>query len=160
MQAVLSKVNTIPGVVGSMLCDAQGRLLAHAFPATFDDQVLGEAAAALADGSVGLESVTGTMALIDLRYEGARILARPVAGALLLLLCTPAVNVQLATMSVSVASRRSEQLVSAREAGPSPRSPAVGARAAAAPVAEDHPAAPTARRPEPPTPKKTDTPAP
>ena len=32
MQALLRQLNAVPGVVGTMVCDQDGRVLAHAFP--------------------------------------------------------------------------------------------------------------------------------
>ena len=153
MESVLENVNAVPGVVGCMLCDPQGRLVAQAFPAPFEDAVLQEAAAALADGSLGLETVTGPMGLVDLRYESARILAKPLAGALLLLLCTRSVNLQLVSMSVSVAGRRFEQLMARAEAQAPTASQAASQRPGGR-VPDEQIAEPAAQRSDRPAPEK------
>ena len=138
METLLAKLNAVPGVVGSMICDPEGRVLGQSFPPAFDVARLGEAAAVLADGAVGLESVTGPIGLVDLRYGNARIVARPMPEGLLLLLCSRAVNLQLLLIEASVAGKRLEKLVAAPEerAAPAPEP------AAAADPAVDAPADP------------------
>ena len=109
MQTLLESLNSVPGVVGGMVCAPEGRVLARAFPGPFDDASLRDAAAVLADGCVGLDTVTGSLGLVDLRYAGARIVVKPMTGGLLLLLCGKAVNLQLLLISVAVASRKIEK---------------------------------------------------
>jgi predicted regulator of Ras-like GTPase activity (Roadblock/LC7/MglB family) len=123
MQAVLGGLNAVPGVAGSMVCDVEGRVQAQAFPESFDPGALQQAASVLADGSVGLETVTGPIGVIDLRYGEARVIAKPTTGGMLLLLCTKALNLQMLMMSVSVASRKLEKLAA--------EAPAVAALASA-----------------------------
>ncbi len=116
MQSLLSQLNSVPGVVGSMVCDTNGRLLAQAFPPVFDPSMLRGAAAVLADSTVGLETVTGKVGMVDLRYGDARIVVKPMTGAHLLLLCTLRMNLQVLNISTSVAVPKLEQLVAARPA--------------------------------------------
>lgn len=115
METVLNSLNTVPGVVGSMVCDAEGRVLARAFPAPFEASALQEAASALVDGTVGLEAATGSIGLVDLRFGDARLVAKPMARGLVALVCAKTVNLQLLVMSVSVASKKLEKLVAAQE---------------------------------------------
>lgn len=142
METLLANLNAVPGVVGSMICDAEGRVLGQAFPPAFDVARLGEAAAVLADGSVGLETVTGPIGLIDLRYGNARVVARPMPDGLLLLLCSKAVNLQLLMIEVSVTAKKLERMVAApgERAAPAPEiAPAEPDAAGADPVAEAPP---------------------
>lgn len=111
MQALLESLNSVPGVLGGMVCASEGHVLARAFPATFDDASLGEAAAVLADGCVGLDTVTGPVGLVDLRYAEARIVARPMARGLLLLLCDKTVNLQLLLISIAATSKKIEKML-------------------------------------------------
>lgn len=111
MQALLESLNSVPGVMGGMVCAPEGHVLARAFPATFDDATLGEAASVLADGCVGLSTVTGPLGVVDLRYADARIIARPMADGLLLLLCTKSVNLQLLLISIAATSKKIEKLL-------------------------------------------------
>jgi predicted regulator of Ras-like GTPase activity (Roadblock/LC7/MglB family) len=113
MQAVLTQINSVPGIVGSMLCDEDGKLAAHIFPPLFDSSLMSEAAAALADSALGLQSATGTVELIDLRYNDARIVVKTMPQSFLILLCTKAVNMQLLTISLNVAIKKLEKLFAA-----------------------------------------------
>lgn len=114
MLSVLNQLNAVPGVVGSMVCDADGALVSNAFPPLFDDTALASAARVLADGATGLETVTGKVGMVDLRYGDARIVVRPMAGAHLVLLCAAQTNLQLLNISTSVALTKLEKLVAAR----------------------------------------------
>jgi predicted regulator of Ras-like GTPase activity (Roadblock/LC7/MglB family) len=149
MQTLLGQLNTVPGVVGSMLCDSEGRVLAQAFPPFFDEAILLQAAEVLADAPTGLESVTGKMLSIELRFAESRVVLKPMAGAHLVLLCTAQANPQLLTISTSVAVPKLEKLVAAHLAeGPAPPPapvqtpapvPAPAQALAAPPPAEDAP---------------------
>lgn len=121
----LVRLNAVPGVIGSMACDARGQVLAQAFPPTFDTAVLEDAAAALVERGAGLETAVGLLRTIDLRYANARVVVRVVDGLRLLFLCTPAVNVQTLLMSASGAARSLERLVAG--SGPAPATPAAPA---------------------------------
>lgn len=131
MQALLANLNSVPGVVGSMVCSAEGRVLAQVFPAPFQAETLHQAAAALSDSYVGLETVTGPVSLLDLRYGDARIVVKPTGGGLLVLLCAKSVNLQLLVISASVAGKRLEKVAAApevrAEAVPEPPEAAAGA---------------------------------
>ena len=111
MQPLLESLSTMPGVVGSLVCAQDGRLLAHAFPAVFDEAALREAATVLADGATGLETVTGPISIVDLRYAQARMIVRPMTGGHLLLLCAPSVNVPALVISLTVATKKIEKLM-------------------------------------------------
>jgi len=111
MQALIESLRSAPGVVGGLVCTPEGRVVAHAFPPTFDEASLQEAASVLADGCVGLDAVTGSLGLVDLRYAQARLVARPIAHGLLLLVCDKTVNLQLLLISIAATSRKIEKLL-------------------------------------------------
>jgi len=126
MQMLLSQLNAVPGVIGSMVCGADGLLLAHAFPPVFDGSALAETARYAAESTAGLETVTGPVRMLELRHANARIVVRPVLGANLLFLCSPSMNIHPLAISVSVAASKVEKLVAAR-ATPGSQAPARGA---------------------------------
>lgn len=140
MNTVLKQLNAVPGVVGSLVCGADGQLVANAFPPLFDETVLGDAARVLADGAVGLESVTGKVKTVDLRFAEARVVMRPMAGGHLVLLCAAQTNLQLLSISAGVAVPKLEKLVAqlpppapARKEKAKAEKPAKNAKAAAPP---------------------------
>jgi predicted regulator of Ras-like GTPase activity (Roadblock/LC7/MglB family) len=146
MQTLLGQLNTVPGVVGSMLCDSEGRVLAQAFPPYFDEAILLQAAEVLADAPTGLESVTGKMLSIELRFAESRVVLKPLAGAHLVLLCTAQANPQLLNISTSVAVPKLEKLVAAHFAEGSAPAPQPSPTQIPPPAPEPTPA-PTAPSP-------------
>lgn len=120
MQSILSQLITVPGVVGGMIYDEAGTLLSKTFPPLFDDSLLEKAARVLVDGAAGLETVTGKVGMLDMRFADARIVVRPMAGAHLVLLCAAQTNLQLLNISTSVALPKIEKLVASIQAAPPP----------------------------------------
>ncbi|GEJ56515.1 roadblock/LC7 domain-containing protein [Anaeromyxobacter diazotrophicus] len=144
MQTVLSQLNSVPGVVGSLVCDPDGQLTAHVFPPLFDVAALQDAARALADGAVGLEVTSDTAELLDVRFKEARLLAKPFGGSMLAVLCTKTTNVQFLTLSLGAAVAKLDKLRQATPAAPAPAPAAAPAPVASAPAPEA--AAPGAKR--------------
>lgn len=124
MQTVIEHLNAVPGVVGTLVCGADGQLLASAFPPVFDEGALSDVAKTVADATAGLGTVAGKVRMLDLRHAGARIVARPVNGATLLFLCAPSMNLQPLDISASVAIPKIERLVAQRSGGGAPGAPA------------------------------------
>ena len=110
METELAQLNeAVPGVIGSMAVDAEGRLVAHSFPAGTDVSRLQAAATLLVDRSAGLESAIGAVRTMDLRFASSRIVVKSASGARLLLLCAPTVNLSLLSMSAAGPLRRLAQ---------------------------------------------------
>ncbi len=158
MQPLLEGLNQVPGVVGSLVCAQDGRVLAHAFPPVFDASSLQDAATVLADGAAGLETVTGPIDVVDLRYPQARVIVKPMTSGHVLLLCSSAVNVQTLLITLSVAVKKLEKLAVAPAEEPAPIAAAPAEAAAwaeaAPPAPEDPPSPEAAPEPEPARPSK------
>lgn len=118
MSQTLRQLNAVPGVLGSLVCDGRGNLVAHEFPPQFDETRLRAAAAAVTDRASGLAAAVGSVGTVDLRFATARVVLRPVAEGKVLFLCTPTVNLQTLLLSASGALRRLEELLGATAAGP------------------------------------------
>jgi len=103
MQTVLSQLNSLPGVVGSMVCTSEGKVLAQAFPAIFEPAAVQDAARVLVDGAQALGLDGQPDDLLDLRFRDVRLLARPFSGSMLAVLCSRATNVQLLALSLTAA---------------------------------------------------------
>jgi predicted regulator of Ras-like GTPase activity (Roadblock/LC7/MglB family) len=111
MQTVLTQLNGVPGVVGTLVCDGDGRLLAQTFPPLFDGALLQQAATVVSDGAIGLETTSGAVGLLDFRYGEARLVVKPLERARLLVLCAKDINLQLLLISASVAAKKLAPLV-------------------------------------------------
>lgn len=118
---VLRQLNAVPGVVGSLVSDAKGILVAHAFPPEFTEVRLRAAAQAIADRASGLEAAVGIVGTVDLRFSTARVVIRPIADGKILFLCAPSTNIQALLLSTAGALRRLEELLGAGEPTPHPR---------------------------------------
>lgn len=127
METLLRQLNSVPGVVGSMVCSPEGRLLAHAFPTSVDPGTLERAAAAVTERTAALQTALGPIETLDLRYTSSRIVVKVMDGARVLFLCAPTINLQLLAMSAAGVLRQMDRL--------EPRSVAEPPRAAAAPGA-------------------------
>lgn len=110
MQAIMQGLITVPGVMGGMLSDEQGNVLAHSFPPFFDQGTLKETAGLLLDNTVGLQEATGGVKLFDMRFELGRIIIKTLPRSFLVILCQPSVNVQLLLISLNVAIKKLEKL--------------------------------------------------
>ncbi len=110
MQAIMLGLNSVPGVMGSMLSDTRGSVLAHSFPSFFDQNSLKEVAAQINDNSIGLQEATGEVRLFDIRAELGRILIKSLSRLFVTVLCEPTVNVQLLTISLNVAVKKLEKI--------------------------------------------------
>ncbi|MBK5274511.1 MAG: roadblock/LC7 domain-containing protein [Desulfuromonadales bacterium] len=110
MQTIMLGLTTVPGVMGGMLSDERGNVLAHSFPPLFDQVTLKGAADLLLDNTVGLQEATGGVKLFDMRFELGRIIIKTLPRMFLVILCQPTVNVQLLFISINVAIKKIEKL--------------------------------------------------
>lgn len=110
MHAIMLGLTSVPGVMGGMLSDEQGNMLAHSFPPYFDAATIKGAAELLQDNIVGLQDVTGGVKLFDVRFELGRLIIKPLPHMFLVILCQPAVNLQLLFISLNVAVKKIEKL--------------------------------------------------
>jgi len=105
-QAALQQLAAVPGVVGSMVFDRRGELVASEFPAVFDDAGLRQLAGQLAGDGYFQEWMGGDPAVLDLRFGDGSVVVRPIDGTWLMVLCTLQANPQLLSMSLTQVARR------------------------------------------------------
>lgn len=110
MQAILNNFHTVPGVIGSLISDDSGCIMAHSFPATFDQTTLQNATSSLFDDIDGLAEATGGIRLLDLRFTTGRVVIKKISNLLLVLLCEKDLNLQLLTLTANVASKKIEKI--------------------------------------------------
>jgi hypothetical protein len=103
-------LTSVPGVLGGMLSDERGNVLAHSFPAYFDSGTIKGAAELLQDNTVGLQDVTGGVKLFDIRFELGRLIIKTLPHMFVAVLCQPTVNIQLLYISLNVAIKKLEKL--------------------------------------------------
>lgn len=110
MQSIMLGLTSVPGVMGGMLCDERGNVLAHSFPAYFDAGTIKGAAELLQDNTVGLQDITGGVKLFDIRFDLGRLIIKTLPNMFVAILCQPAVNIQLLLISLNVAIKKLEKL--------------------------------------------------
>lgn len=108
MNKILNKLNSVPGVVGSMICNDQGNVMAHLFPQGIDTETLNSVATLLTDNIPVFQECTGGTKMFNFKYEKGRIVVRQDHDRYYVLLCssTVAVNIQILDMIVDVASKQ------------------------------------------------------
>jgi predicted regulator of Ras-like GTPase activity (Roadblock/LC7/MglB family) len=111
MLGVLQQINGVAGVMGSLVCDEDGRLVAHSFPPLFDQGMLNEAALQVGECIAGLAAMDERVGMVDLRYHDSRILVRPLSRRLLMLFCQKTVNLQYLNITLRVAAKKLERLL-------------------------------------------------
>ncbi|MGB8931351.1 MAG: hypothetical protein WCC48_08930 [Anaeromyxobacteraceae bacterium] len=105
-QAALEQLAASPGVVGSMVFDASGGLVASAFPPVFDGSGLKQLAGGLVADAYFNEWLDGDKGALELQYADGQVVVRSLSGSWLLVLCTQRVNSQLLSMSLTQVVRR------------------------------------------------------
>lgn len=111
MKAALAQLNAVPGVIGSLCCDGDGHVRAHAFPPRFSAEVLAEVAQTVADGAHGLALADHPARGLELRFETARVLVRPCGGGHLLVMSDRSTSPQLLGVAMGVAAKKLERLL-------------------------------------------------
>jgi predicted regulator of Ras-like GTPase activity (Roadblock/LC7/MglB family) len=107
MKDILQHINSVDGVIGSALFSHKGDVLVHAFPALIDAASLKAAASLTLECSHGLQ-MSQTLDFLDLRYSDGRILVKAFPGAMLFLLCTNSINLQVLSITLNLAVKKLE----------------------------------------------------
>jgi predicted regulator of Ras-like GTPase activity (Roadblock/LC7/MglB family) len=104
--AALQQLSTVPGVVGSLVFDGRGEVLASAFPPVFDAGGLRALTDRLSADGYFQEWMAGESGALELRYLDGHVLVRTIDHSWLLVLCTAQANAQLLSMSLTQVIRR------------------------------------------------------
>lgn len=107
MQDILQHINSVEGVIGSAVFSEKGEVLVHAFPALIDASALQKAANLALECVHGLQ-IAQSLDMLDLRYAEGRIIIKAFPGALLCLLCSKGINMQVLSITLNLATRKLE----------------------------------------------------
>lgn len=110
MQDILKHINSIEGVIGSAVFSEKGTVLVHSFPALIDAASLKKASVLMLECSHGLQ-ISQTLDILDLRYSDGRIVAKAFPGAILFLLCTKSINLQMLSITLNLAIKKLEPML-------------------------------------------------
>jgi predicted regulator of Ras-like GTPase activity (Roadblock/LC7/MglB family) len=106
METMLQQLHEVPGVMGGMLVDAEGGVMARTLDKIYPDEMLLRAASVLADSSVGLASTAGDLELLDFRYGDGRLVVRPSERGSIMVLCRKNVNLHLLLINLKVVEKK------------------------------------------------------
>ena len=147
MQAVLTALKDIPGVVGSFVLNPQGILVAREMPAIFPDTIFPNLGRRLASVVEAMETQVSAVQELLMKFEGHWIFVRRSAHGFLTILTNDTVNFPALKMASNVALKQvTEHLIAHPPVLTTPLE-AVAAAAEAAPVPatpSKEPAAPEA----------------
>jgi len=110
MQDILRYLNSVEGVIGSALFNENGAVVDHAFPPLIDAGSLKAVAGLVLECTHGLQ-IARSFDTLDLRYVEGRIIIKNFPGALLCLLCTKNINLQVLTITLNLAVKKLEPLL-------------------------------------------------
>ncbi len=110
METVLRGVVTSPGVIGGMITDDSGQLLIRSMPDMYENAQLSKVGVLLMEQQFGLEDVTGGVKQSEIRFELGKLIFRLAGERSIILLCEPAVNIQVLSIALNVASKKLEKL--------------------------------------------------
>jgi predicted regulator of Ras-like GTPase activity (Roadblock/LC7/MglB family) len=136
METILKQINSVPGIIGSMVCKEGGSLLANSFPPLFEEDALLGAISILEEREAGFGGVAGDAELLVFGYLDGRIVIKTLQGGYLFLLCTKAINLQLLKISMEVAAKKLDKLLAGQGI------PTDGSAGGSHPNAEQAPAMP------------------
>ncbi len=107
MQDILQHINSVEGVIGSAVFSDKGDVLSHAFPALIDAASITTAAGLALECAHGLQ-IAQTLDILDLRYAEGRIIMKTFSGAMLCLLCSKNINMQILSITLNLAIKKLE----------------------------------------------------
>jgi len=110
MQDILRYINSVDGVIGSAVFNGHGVVVDQAFPPIIDADSLKAFAGLVLECSHGLQ-IDQSLDILDLRYADGRIIIKSFPGALLCLLCAKNINLQVLTITLNLAAKRLEALL-------------------------------------------------
>jgi predicted regulator of Ras-like GTPase activity (Roadblock/LC7/MglB family) len=110
MQDILRYINSVEGVIGSAVFNDHGAVVDHAFPPLIDTNSLTTAAGLVLECTHGLQ-IAQSLDILDLRYAEGRIIIKAFPGAMLCLLCAKNVNLQVLTITLNMAVKKLEPLL-------------------------------------------------
>jgi len=112
-QAFLDELGALPGVIGALICDGRGSVVAERLPPPLDRRASLRAAEILADNAAALASIGGPVATLSVRLGDGRILVRSFRGGRLVLLCSPGTSTHPLNLLTAGMAPRLEKLVAA-----------------------------------------------
>lgn len=106
MQEGLAQIKTMAGVQDTFICDSRGKVIAGVVSGGLNKATrtrIGREAALI---MAALEAAGEPMGEMDCRYEGARLVVRTLANAVLMVLCEPQTDIAMLRLTLDVVTTR------------------------------------------------------
>ncbi len=108
MKAGLGEINLIPGVWGSLLCTNQGELIENLTPPGLNKSTLENISRHMVELLSGtVDSIPG-LGEVVLHYQDRKVFAVDLERAVLIVVCTPSVDISLLRLNINVVLTRWE----------------------------------------------------
>lgn len=133
MKTTLMQANSTPGVIGSLVCDFEGRLIVEAIPALIEKSLIAAVLDTIRENSVTLKKSDGGIKKFDVRDDDISVIVKSYSGGVLLLFCCKdfsgpiiqvAMNITAKRLEISAASWAEAQTFKAVEITEAPPKPA------------------------------------
>jgi predicted regulator of Ras-like GTPase activity (Roadblock/LC7/MglB family) len=124
LRASLETMKDVGGVMGSFVCTPNGRLVARAISAMFEDGVLAEAGSRLVRMREAFVAGGDDLEMGVVRFRDHRVYLKSVGDSLLCILAEGAVNMAALRMAANLVARRIGDAVARLEEEPPPVRPA------------------------------------
>lgn len=111
MNKILQQINLLPEVIGSVVFNMEGEVVATELGTVTDSSKLEEICNLLTNHIEVLQQITEGVTTLDFRFTTARIIVRSLSGGFLLISCSTSVNTALLNISLNVSVRRLEKLI-------------------------------------------------
>jgi predicted regulator of Ras-like GTPase activity (Roadblock/LC7/MglB family) len=112
MRKILQQIHTTPGVIGSLVCDLEGRLIAELVPPSIDKRLVAVILNSIKENSSILNKPDSGIKKFDLPYDDTTVVAKAFSRGFLLLFCARGFN----RSTIQIALNKSAQsLEAARE---------------------------------------------
>ncbi len=114
---LLNGINEVEGVLGSLVCNQDGQVVASAMPADHGELMLSLVSRTSTQTVAGLKAASRrTPGDLDLLYSDGRFIVKNLRTGCLCILCMPHINVPLLNLTANVVARKLQ--ASLRQPGP------------------------------------------
>ncbi|GLH66767.1 roadblock/LC7 domain-containing protein [Geothrix edaphica] len=106
---ILHQILGVPGAIGTLVFSTEGAVLASDFPDHYSIGTIQNMVQLLSEDFLVQQALEGEGGGLDLRFNGGRVILRPVPKGAILALCNGSVNAQLMNLALLQAAHRLEK---------------------------------------------------
>jgi predicted regulator of Ras-like GTPase activity (Roadblock/LC7/MglB family) len=99
----LAEISAVARVIGSLICDNSGRVIASSFGADLDMTSIRDVAREVVQTAAILRAAREPAGELDFAYARSRVMARDMDDSVLVVLCDPLADIPMLRMTLNVA---------------------------------------------------------